>query len=79
MGQAQGRSRLLPGREADRAVNDSETVARAARNIIMQVAARLHQEQGMTEGDVIRFVSEAAYDYFDVAWDIREMTEYPSE
>lgn len=60
-------------------MNDSETVARAARNIIMQVAARMHAELGMTEGDVIRFVSEAAYDYFDTAWEIREMTEYPPE
>jgi hypothetical protein len=60
-------------------VNDSETIARAARNIIMQIVARLHAEQGMTEGEVIRFVSEAAYDYFDVAWDIRELTEFPPE
>lgn len=60
-------------------MTDSEIVARAARNIIMQVAARLHQELGMTEGEVIKLVSESAYDYFDTAWDIREMTEYRPE
>ena len=55
-----------------------EIVTKAAHNIIMQVAARLHQEQGMNEGEIIKFVSEAAYDYFDGMWDIREMTEYPA-
>jgi hypothetical protein len=46
---------------------------RAAENAVKRLAAKMHQEWGMKEGDLIKLVSESVYDYFDSYWDLREM------
>lgn len=47
--------------------------------LIKRVAAVLHQDFGMTEGEVVKFVSEAAYDYFDQLRKFRELADFSEE
>lgn len=46
-----------------------------AKILVQQIIAQLHQDFGMTEEEIVELVSEAAYDYFDQLWEIKEVTD----
>lgn len=59
-------------RELAKDLNDFEMT-------IKRLVAKMNQEYGMGEHDLVKMASEAVYDYFDGLWDFRELVEYTEE
>lgn len=46
---------------------------------IQRIVGLLHQQEpSMKEADIARLVSEAVYGYFDIAWELREIADFPA-
>lgn len=51
----------------------------AAHMAVMRIVASLHQDSAMGEYEIVKLVSEAAYEYFDKVQAFAELIEYTEE